>query len=63
MPGNILPRDENVWLLVADSVYVEPDGKVSLLGFYGTEHIQLGGATVLPAQLPLSFVFLLRDGG
>jgi hypothetical protein len=59
---NILPRDENVWLLVADSVRAEPGGKMSLFGFIGTERIQIPATTPLPTALPVTFVFLLREG-
>ena len=59
---NILPRDENVWLLVADSARAEAGGKMSLFGFYGTERIQIQDSIALPSALPLVFVFLLREG-
>ena len=62
MPANILPRDEHVWLLVAESVRIEADGKISMFGMLGTERIQLAAVTKLPAALPLTFIFLLREG-
>jgi hypothetical protein len=58
---NILPRDEHVWFLVAQSIRNEGDGKMSLLGFFGTERIVIATAT-LPAVLPVTFIFLLREG-
>src|ERR1700733_13771854 len=58
---NILPRDEQLWFLVAQSVRNEGDGRMSLLGFFGTERITLATAT-LPATLPVTFIFLLREG-
>jgi hypothetical protein len=60
---NVLPRDEHVWLLVAESVRIERDGKVSLFGFFGTERIRLAVENPFPSAFPsLTFLFLLRDG-
>jgi hypothetical protein len=60
---NLLPRDENVWLLVAESVHLEPDsGKVSLSGWFGTERIKIAADTPLPTTMALTFVFVLKEG-
>jgi hypothetical protein len=58
---NILPRDEHVWFLVAQAIRSDGDGKMSLFGFLGTERVVIASAT-LPAVLPVTFMFLLREG-
>lgn len=57
-----LPTDGNVDLLVCDVARQDPDGKMSLIGFYATGEIRIDPNAQLPAELNLAFVFILKDG-
>lgn len=56
------PSDDKIWMLLAESVRLESPGKISILGFFGGETIQLAHGTSLPAAFQLALVFMLRDG-
>lgn len=57
-----LPTDSNVDFLVCDTARQEPDGKITLTGFYPTGEIKIDPTARLPVGLNLTFVFVLKDG-
>lgn len=62
MPADkVFPTDSRVQMLICDTARQEIGGKITLLGFFGGEDIRIesGG---FPAQFPLAFVFVLKDG-
>lgn len=57
-----LPTDGGVDVLVCDAVRQDPDGKLTLAGFYATGEIRIDPNAPLPVALNLAFVFVMRDG-
>lgn len=57
-----LPSDDKTLFLVCDSARPEQGGKTTLIGYFGAEEIQFPSAQKFPVAIPLSFVFVFRDG-
>jgi hypothetical protein len=56
------PTDANILLLLCDIARQEVGGKITLLGYWAGELVQIPQGTVFPTLINVSAVFLLRDG-
>jgi len=57
-----LPTDANVDLLLCDAARQEPDGKLSLAGYFPIPEVRLDPNTPQPVAVNLCFVYVLKDG-
>lgn len=58
----MLPTDASIKFIVCDAAREETNNKVSLLGIFPDERLQLPGDARFPAAFPVTFVFFLLDG-
>jgi hypothetical protein len=61
-PKKLYPTDQNIWLFIADSIRSEPQGKITLIGYFGGETINVPMNVGFPVTLPISLMFQIRDG-
>jgi hypothetical protein len=57
-----LPTDANIDFLLCDAVRQNPDGKLDIAGYFPVKEVQIDAAAKLPAEINLTFVFVLKDG-
>jgi hypothetical protein len=57
-----LPTDENIDFLLCDAVRQNPNGKLDLAGYFPIAEVKLESTARLPAEIDLTFVFVLKDG-
>jgi uncharacterized protein DUF6941 len=57
-----IPTDANVDLLLCDAARQNPDGKLDLAGYFPVPEVKLDTSAPLPAEINMTFVFVLKDG-